>query len=1121
MKSFRVFYSNRQETLVGFLHDALFSEDVFKKQFVVVHSAAMKSWLNMQLAQQGIAMGYEILYLHEVFPKLIALTNNAQLFFPTEQDLSFAIESEIKQAIEKKDDSILSEPLLKYLKIEKEGKTDSLIRKRNFRLTSLSHELASCFCDYGRFGLNLLQKWSDADPSKDHWQKSLWKAIFEKRPNWHIPLSFLSSFEPEYKQDFTFHFFLISYLNPAELEILHKISLINPINYYLLSPCSLFWEDICSDRERVKLLHKIQTEKKRSLENDLDHYLKERNTLLANHGKLGKSMAASLEEVAYASNECYQIDEILSEHPLYEEKIQQGIIEISKKKKISILDYLQADFLLLRNPSPTQKIDLCEEASTIEIHGVPNKLREIEVLYNNICSFIEKENFSLGNIVVMAPHIEEYEPYIKAIFGSSESQLSYQILDIHTPIHTQQIKAFLHLLKIKESRWDVPTILELFNYPVFCQKFSFREEEIDTIKEWIQNYNIQWGLNKEQRNEIIRRQGIHQELVEKSSLGTWENGLELLIEKFTLIDPENNIRGHFDKNKVELIGSFYQILLSLEKDLQPFDDEDVQTLESWINRLHNLFKAYLNEDKSEEKIFQESLDSLARSIPYFSEEKFPFATIQTHLKNILEKKRFHYLRTQMNSIYFCSFLPMRSIPAKVICLLGMQEGNFPRNESNIGLNLLQKYPIIDFYPNQRDFDRYLFLETLLSARNYLLISYVHQNGNDGKEQSPSLVIVELLNYLENGYTVEKEKYSQKKMFKHPLFPFHHTYFKGGKIKNFFPSYEKAAQTYYQKEKTSSREFFGDFSLSSFLQGLEETKIIDIKWLQNLTTNPFQFYCNKKLGIFFNQEEPKNYEEKFDLDPLEYYRLQKKSLLNDVSNVLEWADKNGHLPTSLFKDMAKKNIQNYVLEISKKLEQHRIDPKTLFSIHFQTGIKEPTKIDKDWFVPPMKLEKEGKNITIIGEIKDVSPQGLLIFGKEELSRTVKYWPQFLLLHHASKILPDLVKPKMIFTEGGIKESFLNLDNFSEEMEKLVAHFHRSQNELSFLLSEWVPFFLKEDPEMIKIRIMNSLKDNYKAYKNPYTALMLEQENVNDLDQKIIIEKNRAIHLFASLKNQWYD
>ncbi len=178
------------------------------------------------------------------------------------------------------------------------------------------------------------------------------------------------------------------------------------------------------------------------------------------------------------------------------------------------------------------------------------------------------------------------------------------------------------------------------------------------------------------------------------------------------------------------------------------------------------------------KLLQDLLSSLRAIVPDIKHtEDVEYLVIKSWIDDFLTEQRVssNFLS---KGITFCQLLPMRSIPFKVVCLLGMNDGQFPRFDENISFDILRNEKYKDRLPrcirSKRDDDRYLFLESIISAKEYLFISYQGQSPIDLSSKEPSIVVNELLEYIEQGYYIDGEN--------------------GGKIKNKRFSYYKTPST---------------------------------------------------------------------------------------------------------------------------------------------------------------------------------------------------------------------------------------------------------------------------------------------------------------------------------------
>ena len=226
-------------------------------------------------------------------------------------------------------------------------------------------------------------------------------------------------------------------------QMIHKffidLAAIYEMKSYILSPCMMFWSDIVSDRQ-------VQVEKNELL----SELLLDRNSLLANNGKAGREFARLLEESTPHAKQEYRIAKNVKMMPEFSDFIRPEAIEQKEsKKKTTLLEYVQTDLLLLCGKREN-KISIPKEDRSIEIHSVQTYYREIQLLYERLVAITEsekEESLSPCDIIVLAPDIERYIPYIERVFSVASNPLSYQIIDKSSPCHTNALlETFFHLL---------------------------------------------------------------------------------------------------------------------------------------------------------------------------------------------------------------------------------------------------------------------------------------------------------------------------------------------------------------------------------------------------------------------------------------------------------------------------------------------------------------------------------------------------------------------------------------------------------------------------------------------------------------------------------------------------
>ena len=742
-KDLNIFLSNRLEVLYHQLKSTLFlpAASPLTRRLVVVYGPAMKSWLMLKMAQDPdlrVATGVEFVYLNQAFEHLLQLTFAGDIgHFPSLLELGLAIEQELVSVIQNYHSLSDEEqndwsPLIHYLKLDPIQKCSEapFSRKIEKRIIGLSQHLARLFQEYGRYAYQMVIKW-EAQVFLG-WQSRLWNKLFGSKTDWEYPARALQR-KTAPIGSFTLHFFSISFTTSGEFAFLNRLAEYISVNYYLLSPCAVFWSDIRSDRENAYLQaywqQKLGAFSPQVLQ--LDELLSDRNSLLANYGRLGREMAYQIEESQAKTHAHYVLPEHIKE--LEEESLLHHDLYLTETKSpLSLLHAIQADLLLMRNPQECLPFNFEEEQGSIQLHAALSQSREIEILYHNLLGLIAKDpSICPADIIVMAPQIADYAPYIKSIFGVDSSQLDFQILDLGMQMQSELVRGFLQLLELSESRWDACQLLQLFEHASFQRRHQLTQSDYKTIQRWIEHTGIRWGEDWLHRNELLQRSHCDQDMADHSTIGTWDYGVSRLLlglttvlqepsTLFSEVHPYSNI----DFSQGELLGKWVRLLHSLRDDLSPLHDRTQMTMEDWSNYLRCLLENYFqpnfenhqsNEDYEDLKGQFEILRTSTRN---FKESLFSFASVKIHLLSLLQHRGMTYREDHLQAVRFCSLMPLRSIPAKVIVLLGMQEGAFPRIEHQSSLNLMSGKDEADYCPSPTDYDRYLFLEALHSAQDY-------------------------------------------------------------------------------------------------------------------------------------------------------------------------------------------------------------------------------------------------------------------------------------------------------------------------------------------------------------------------------------------------------------------
>jgi exodeoxyribonuclease V gamma subunit len=1135
MKSqFEVYLSNKIEHLLQYFKEGVYvsSEHPLTKRLIIVSSPALKSWLMLQLAKDpsvGVAAGLEIRCLEEAIE---TLRNQFQTpsfetkKIPSLLEMSFSLELEIRKIGSQfkqmpRDEQSLWFPLFQYLQILP---GESISKKSERRLVALTAKLALLFKQYGKYGYKMIAEWEHLD-AKD-WQIKLWQQIFHKNSPWTFLYTELNRPFDSPPQNLQIHLFSISHVPPLLHHYLERFSPFISLKYYLLSHCQYFWSDIRSDKETHRLSAYWKAKGVSEQQQDaLEEFLRDRNPLLANFGRLGREMAQLIENSSAESFECYSLPQSIKEYPQLESITDCTTRLLSSSSHLTLLEAVQTDLLLLRNPGQDDnKLHFEQFDESIQVHCSCTKLREIQALHDLLISILTKHQADEKpivpeDIIVMAPDIAEYESFIKMVFQSLESKIEIHIMDLLASSHYKTVQGFTHLISIASSRWDASTLLQLFEYKAFQKKQQLEQEDVEQYRLWIKAAGIRWGTDKQHRNELLERDHCLNGGTEQSSSNTWEDGFNrLLMGLVAELGDESYL--NISTTQSDLLGKLLKILNSLRVDLKPLSDGSLLTLKEWVCRLQDLYTTYFYEDLNEStetlSALEEAFCTLNRASKFFINEKFSFISIQKQVEALLNQHKTNYRESRLNAVTFCSLLPMRTIPAKVIVLLGLQEGCYPRAESTIALNLLIGNPKADYFPSQTDFDRYLFLEALLSARHYFVMSYLGYSEKDFKEQMPSLLITEMLNYFDKSYDIQGDLPSKKCHFKHPFQAFSSCYFEeNSQLKSYSPIRYKAATAYYQRDKAEPYNFIPTFQVHSKKYPSEDI-YINLSDLRSYAKNPLKTYFNKKLGIYLSKEEDRVIKNEESLLPtrLEFDALKKASLTKSFAEVLCLANQKNLLPPRMFKDISIETLKEKIEELKSNLDSVNVNPEELFEIEFSEHYAAPKKTVKGfWQLPPLKINyKDGPTIKIVGKLNDVAPQGLLEHIRNERD-VFKSWPSFLAFQCLVKEHALPLKPHLLFMKSGSSKPSLAGDPYQDFAEYLEYYFTGLECP-SPLLPEWIPILVKEDHESI----MKSLRNlHHQSSYNDYLEWYLNNSPLSNtvLEWKIVAEK-----LFGSTINEWF-
>ncbi|MFZ1343908.1 exodeoxyribonuclease V subunit gamma [Thiothrix eikelboomii] len=729
-----VHHSNRLETLAQSLAQQMMTStaDPFEPRWVVVQNAGMGRWLSMQVAQlTGVAAHFKYLFPAELTWELLRRVLTIAEHNPCSIEvLRWRLLQEFLQRSEQHQVA-----LGHYLQT---GQDDSAWQ--------LAQQLAGVFDGYLFFRPDWVRTW-ESQAAPNHWQEKLWQLVIgePKLAHWvNLQAQFiakLASFPTEQLPN-PIIFFSIPALSPAYIELIAKVAERVDIHFFIMNPSLHYWGDLESQKRRMRY---------QPIEQD---YVSVGNPLLASWGVQGRDFI-----------------EILRNSEPYPQELE-NFFEPSAN---SLLHIIQNDILHLEASSAVtvsnQGLDQnFEQDRSICLHACHSPLREVEVLYDQLLAILERHpDLTAAEVVVMSPDINAYAPFIEAVFSSSVVALPFSIADQRFSQAMNISHACAQLLELPQGRFEAESIFTLLEYAEIRQHFGLDEAQVQQCREWVRAVNIRWGVDAEFRQQFARQTTFEH---------TWRYGLDRLLLGFAL-PGEQLLGGVLPYNELEgsqtlILERFQQCLAVLFSTAQWASQR--ASLADWGARFSRIVEQLFPREAETQTVYR-GIDKVLTSAQLAGfTEPVAWLVFKSALRRELEQ-------TSQESgflgqgITFCNLMPMRSVPFRVVALLGMQDGGFPRQDNRLSFDLLAADKRRKGDRSRREEDRYLFLESLLSARDYFYISYLGQSIQDNSEIMPSVLVSELLDYLEKRFSLCAETL----ITRHPLQAFSPRYFQANPV----------------------------------------------------------------------------------------------------------------------------------------------------------------------------------------------------------------------------------------------------------------------------------------------------------------------------------------------------
>lgn len=880
--------SQRTESLADALADVLAVPlaDPFERDVVVVAGRGMERWLAMQLSMRhgvfaNVAQPFPRAFVEDVLKKTLgARAERIAELAPGK--LAWSVLRELPGFVE--DPRFAS--IVRYV-----GGPEALTSAPlGTRIVSLAHRIADVLDRYATYRPRLVRAWlagEDGEHAAD-FQPPLLRALRARTGIETLSelvtaaIHALAHDEPPKGLPPRVAVFGVSSLPPLYVSLLHALSRHCAVHFFVLVPSQEYFGDVLGKRERARLA--------KGREDTSALHLADGHPLLAALGRLGRDFQHVLEQ---------EVASWTAEDDRFE-----------PASRTDLLHTLQADLLELapsgRDDAPLGVIAAGDRSITL--HACHGPMRQVEVVRDVLLDLFDTvPGLEPRDVIVMCADLDTYAPLFEAVLSDGDAQdtpseqaragfprLPFRIADRSIRRENPLGEAFLAVARLVGGRFTAPEVMDVLGLEPMRERFSLTADDLARIRRFVVDLGMRWGLDAEERARF------DQPAVETA---TFRAGLERLALGVALGSADVVVARArpYDGGDRALVGRFIDAVETLHEVVTKLrENVPVQALGTVLDDVVTALFAPKDPWQAHQ------VRSLVAPIAE--------AASRVGIDRTLTPDAFMALVEGALSasggsgaflgggITVCAMVPMRSIPFRVVVLVGLDDGVFPRTTERAGFDLTSK-EVLPGDRNVADDDRYLLLEAVLSARERLVITYTGRDLRDAERLPPAVPVAELLDTLGRGFlapgaTAEspldarREAVRAHVLREHPLH---------GSDPVLFA--EDAPFSFDLRRLASARAMRGERKgeapfVTTLLPAREETTV-ELDALARFFVDPVRGFFQQRLSVRLEDEvEALDDRERLELDALESWELGQdylRAALADEERSFEELEARSKLP----------------------------------------------------------------------------------------------------------------------------------------------------------------------------------------------------------------------------------
>ena len=833
-QDFRLYHSNSLEILAGILARILREpapgQSLLAPDLVLIPQVAMRRWLQATLAaEHGVAANIEFLTPGEFVGRAL----DANLPAPVQGDELDADTLHWHLYAALTDAALLARPAMARIAAHVQG-PDPL------RAWALAGELANVFGKYQAWRREWLLRW-EAGADADDPQAILWRRVASGRAHRARRIQ-------QYLERFGDHdgalphglptrlcAFATLNVSPDVLRVIASQARVGSLHLFVPSPVADYWGDL----QRVR----------RGQAQDGAG----ENPLLQRWGAAGVDFMRMVGdyEVVHASAEFqFNVDPAEGGGPLQASLLRRLQSDIHQRRAVSAA-------------APRAQVDRTDPS--LQLHACHTRLRELQVLHDQLRGLFDDPRFDPPlqprEVAVLAPDIDPYLPYLEAVFGrrGQDDAIPFALADASPLANEALAEVFLRLLALPVSRFGLHEVLDLLASPAVAEANGLDAPALEQLHAWLAEAGARWGI------DAAHRAGFD---APADDAYTWAFALDrlllghasgsdapIMLADGQVVAPMPELEG----GALDALDTFIRLLRVLSRHARVLGEAMAPA--QWRERLLGLLEALLPRPPST-PAGQRALDRLRSLVDGFAstaaragfEAQVPAEAVRAYFAALLgEADTRAPLLT--GGISIGRMVPMRLLPFRVICVLGMNDGEFPRRDPAAGLNRLTAELGTDRRRvgdrSTREDDRFLFLQLMAAAQDVFYASWTGADPRDGSEREPSVLVSELLDVAATHHA-DPAAAARALVVRHPLQPFSAAAFGAdGEPRRF--SYRQAWREAAAQPATRRTPLPPWFPAAAPLPPAEPGESLSIDQLRRFLLNPTR-ELGRRLGLVLPEVE---------------------------------------------------------------------------------------------------------------------------------------------------------------------------------------------------------------------------------------------------------------------------